>query len=108
MSTKIEETKKQERWFRTDVNFENSFKFWFALNWQNKNIQLFVVFFTLLILQLANFKTILGWLMESYDEGIGTGLFVTPFMFIPLIGTFLLAYKGMYQHFDDLKNGTSR
>lgn len=100
--------KKQERWFRTDVDFENSFKFWFALNWQNKNIQLFAIFFPLLVLQLVKFPTVWGWLMEAYDDSVGTGLFCTPFMFIPLAGTIALVYKGMYQHFNDLKHGRSR
>jgi len=102
------ETKKQESWFHTDVDFENSFKYWFAFQWQNKNIHYFIPFMTMLVLQLTNFKTVWGWLMESYDDGIGTGLFVTPFMFIPIIGTFLLVYKGFWQHFNDIKNGTSR
>jgi hypothetical protein len=90
------------------VNFENSFKWWFALQWQNKNILYFIPFMTMLILQLANFGTVWGWLMESYDDGIGTGLFCTPFMFIPLLGTFLIVYKGFWQHFDDLSKGRSR
>ena len=102
------ETKKQESWFKTEVNFENSFKWWFALQWQNKNILYFIPFMTMLILQLANFGTVWGWLMESYDDGIGTGLFVTPFMFLPLAGTAIIVYKGFWQHFDDMKHGTSR
>lgn len=100
--------KKQESWFHTEVDFENSFRWWFALQWQNKNIFYFIVYFTLLILQLVYFKTIWGWLEESYSEGIGTGLFVSPFMLIPIIGTFYIVYKGFYQHFNDLKHGTSR
>ena len=102
------ETKKQKRWLKTDVDFENSFKYWFALNWQNKNIQFFVLFFTMLTLQIVNFKTVWGWLIESFEDSLGVGLFVTPFMFIPIIGTFLLVYKGFWQHFNDIKNGTSR
>lgn len=100
--------KKQTSWFHTDVDFENSFKFWFALQWQNTYIQLFVVFFTVLTLQLINFKTVWGWLMDSYNDSIGTGIFVTPFMFLPLAGASIIAYKGFFQYFDDLKHGTSR
>ena len=57
------ETKKQSSWFRTDENikFENSFKFWFALMWQELNIQLFAVFFPLLILQIIN----IGWCVDQ-------------------------------------------
>lgn len=102
------ETKKQQGWFRTEVDFENSFKWWFALQWQNKNIHYFVVFFTMLVLQLVNFRTVWGWLMDSYNDSIGAGLFCTPFMFIPLVGTFAIVYKGFWQFFDDLKHGRSR
>lgn len=102
------EIKKQESWFHTEVDFENSFKWWFALQWQNKYIQIFIAFFTLLVLQLINFKTVWGWLMESYNQSTGTGIFVTPFMFLPLAGTLIVAYKGFYQFFNDLKNGRSR
>lgn len=105
---KNKQIKKQSGWLKTDVDFENSFKFWFALNWQNKNIQLFAVFLPLLILQIVKFSTVWGWLVEAYDDSIGTGLFVTPFMFLPAIGTFAIVYKGFYQHFNDIKNGTSR
>lgn len=104
----MKETKKQSGWLKTDVDFENSFKFWFALNWQNKNIQLFAVFLPILILQIVKFSTVWDWLLEAYDDSIGTGLFVSPFMLLPLLGTLAIVYKGFYQHFDDLKNGTSR
>jgi hypothetical protein len=102
------ETKKQESWFHTDVDFENSFKYWFALQWQNKYIQIFFVFFTLLTLQLINFETVWGWLIDSYKDSTMTGIFVTPFMFLPLAGVLIVAYKGFYQYFNDLKNGRSR
>jgi len=102
------ETKKQERWFRTDVNFENSFKFWFALQWQNAYLQLFVVAVTLLILQICYSATCLGWLFEAWAEGIGSGLMVTMGSLIPLAMTSIIAYKAFWQYFNDLKHGTSR
>lgn len=100
--------KKQERWFRTDVDFENSFKFWFALQWQNHYIHIFLIFFTLLILEVCNLKTVFGWVEEAWMDGVGTGLFVSPFTLLPLACTVAIVYKGFWQYFDDLKHGRSR
>jgi hypothetical protein len=107
--TKKEENKEtQKGWFRTEVDFENSFKWWFALQWQNHYIHLFLAFLTMFVLQLVNFETVWGLILESYAENIGIGLFVTPFLFLPLAGASIIAYKGFWQYFNDLKNGTSR
>lgn len=98
----------QKSWFHTDVDFENSFKFWFALQWQNKYIQLFILFFSGLVFELYNINTIFSILLETYSENIGTGLFVTPFLFIPIGGVLIISYKGFWQYFKDIKNNTSR
>lgn len=100
---KVKEIQKQKSWFHTDVEFENSFKFWFALQWQNAYIQIFIAFFVLLILEIVKFGTVWNWLTESYSEGIGTGLFVTPFLFLPITGAVIVAYKGFWQYFNDIK-----
>lgn len=102
--------KKQESWFRTDneIQFENSFKFWFALQWQNRYIQLFVMFFALQIAELVGLNDIVEALYVAYDDGIGTGLFVTPFVLLPLAGMLIIGYKGFWQFWNDIKHGTSR
>lgn len=103
-------TPKQSSWFKTDkdIKFENSFKFWFALNWQNWNIQLFLLTFPLLLLQLIFSYSVYLWWLDAWFDGIGTGLFVSAFWFVlPSIVTAII-YKGFYQHFNDLKNGTTR
>lgn len=109
-NTPIQYEEKQTSWFKTDNNivFENSFKFWFALQWQNKNIQIFVAFLIVFILEIVNFNTVYGWLIDSYNDGILTGIFVTPFMFLPLAGALIIVYKGFWQYFNDLSKGKLR
>lgn len=107
-STEIKNDKKQERWFRTDVDFENSFKFWFALQWQNKYIQTFVVSFGFLIWQIINSATSLGWIFEAWGESVGAGIMVTIGSLLPLIVSLAIAYKGFWQYFVDLSKGKSR
>ena len=95
-----------------DIDFtkkENqTFKNWFWFCMSNLWIPIVVVSGVLLGLELAYLQTVIGWLMESYDEGIGTGLFVTPFLFIPLTIFSVTIYKGLYQHWNDVCNGRSR
>lgn len=95
---KIDFTKKENQTLRN----------WFALQWQDKNILYFLPFITLLTLQLINLETVWGWLIEAYNDSTMTGIFVTPFMLLPLAGVLIIAYKGFYQFWDDMKKGTSR
>lgn len=99
---------KQKRWFRTDVNFERSFKFWFALQWQNKYIQIFAVSFSILIYQFCNLTDQLGYIMEAWSDNVGVGLMVTMGMLLPLIVSSAVVYKGFWQYFNDLGNNRSR
>lgn len=70
--------------------------FWFCMS--NLWLPLFVVFFTLLTLQIIYFGTVLDWVLEAYAESTGTGIFVSFFMFLPILGSFLLARKGLWKH----------
>jgi hypothetical protein len=104
-------TKKQESWFRTgkDINFENSFKFWFALQWQNKFMQIFLLTFTITIIELFNLTWVLDTVSENFmDEGALGASFAIAGLVLPPLITLVVAYKGFYQYFNDLKNGTSR
>lgn len=105
------ETKKQESWFKTDkdINFENSFKFWFALQWQNKYMQIFILTFTATIIELFNLKWISNTVSENFmDEGVLGASFAIAGLILPPLITLIVTYKGFYQYFNDLKNGTSR
>jgi len=99
---------KQTRWFRTDVDFEKSFKFWFALQWQNKYIQIFAVSFSLLIYQLFDLSNSLGYIKDAWRESVGAGLMVTGGSLLPLIVSSVVSYKGFWQYFNDLSRGKSR
>jgi hypothetical protein len=61
--------------------------------------------FVLLTLELIYINTVLGWVAEAYAEGTGTGLFVTPFLFIPLAIFGFTAYKGCYKHWKLVTTG---
>lgn len=103
------ETKKQKSWFKTEVNFENSFRWWFALQWQNSYLQIFLANFIVTIIGLCK----LGWVIDTirenfYDEGAFGGIFAIMGFSIPPVVCAVIAYKGFYQYFNDLKNGRSR
>lgn len=104
----IKKTNKQQSWFKTEVDFEKSFKWWFALQWQNSFMQIFIVAFSLLIAQLLNISTMIVWVLEAWCDGVAAGVISTFGVFLPFIVSTVVAYKGFYQYFNDLKNGTSR
>lgn len=87
---------------------DHSFKKWFSIMWKNLYIQLFVVFITLLILQILNISWCIEAWYESLNEGIMPIIMVSMGMLIPISGTLIIAYKSFYQFWNDLKNGTSR
>ena len=95
------ETKKQKSWFKTDVEFENSFKFWFALQWQSKYMPIFLLIF--------NLNSVVDIIESNYiDESwLGASFAIAGFS-IPPIVSIVVAYKGFWQYFDHLKNGRSR
>lgn len=102
------EVKKQVRWFRTDVDFENSFKFWFALQWQNHYILLFLAGLVPTILEICNMEWVAGTIAENFSVGIMGGIFTVMGLLIPIAITAIVSYKGFWQYFNDLKHGRSR
>lgn len=98
----------QKGWFRTDVDFERSFKFWFALQWQNKYIQIFAVSFSILVYQFCTFGSQAGYFAEAWNDGVAEGLMVSMGLLLPLIVSSVVAYKGFWQYFDDLSKKRSR
>lgn len=79
------------------TNGDHSFKNWFKIMWGNTYIQLF-------ILGLAFFIGIL-WNYSAF-EGEMWGFWVL--ISIPSLMMIVIAYKGFYQFWNDLKNGQSR
>lgn len=99
---------KQTGWFHTEVKFENSFKFWFALQWQNHYIQLFAIGFILTILELFN----LGWVNSTINENFAVGgtfggVATILGLSIPLLEILAIAYAGFWQFWLDIKNTNS-
>lgn len=81
----------QDSWFRTTTPFEASFKYWFALMWQNGYILLF-------LLSLAFFAGML------YDlQGIQK-----LWSLVPGLAMIAISYLGFWQYYQDMKNNTSR
>ena len=87
---------------------DHSFKKWFSIMWKNGFIQLFVVFFTLLVLQFINIDWCVSSWIEAKDEGVGALIMVSMGLLIPLAGSVIIFYKAFIQFWWDLKNGTSR
>ncbi len=101
----------QKSWFKTeeDLNFEDSFKFWFALMWQNKYIQLATLGLVVTIIELFNIGDLIDTFYENlYIDGFWGGLFsFVGILIIPAMLT-LVSYKGLWQYWDDMKKGRSR
>lgn len=100
--------KKQTSWFSTDVDFENSFKFWFALMWQNKYIQLFFVGLVPTILELCNITWVSNTISDNFADGVAGGIMTILGLLTPIAITSVIVYKGFYQFWKDIKSGTSR
>lgn len=103
--------KKQSSWFKTDadIEFEDSFKFWFALMWQNMYIFLGALGLVVTMLELTHPIWVINTVIDNINEdGFWGGLFtaiglsVIPLMFA------LVSYKGFWQYWDDMKHGRSR
>ena len=99
---------KQTSWFSTEVDFENSFKFWFALMWQNKYIQLFFVGLIPMILEVCNLKWVTDTVRDNFEDGVAGGIMTIVGLLTPAAIAAVIAYKGFYQFWNDIKSGTSR
>lgn len=86
---------------------DHSFKNFFKIMWGNNFIQLFLLFLGLTIAEIIGFKTVIGWVIDAFDDGTGTGIFVSIFIVIPASVTAYIAYK-INQFWEDLKSGNSR
>ena len=85
---------------------DHSFKKWFKIMWENHYIQIFIVAFGVTIYELCTFQNIVDSVANA--DGIagiimsGMGVLIAPVL------TIVVAYKGFYQFWNDLKNGRSR
>ena len=101
--------KKQTSWFTTQVDFENSFKFWFALMWQNNYIQLFLVGFSATLAELIRFDWVKDTVSSNFsDGGVAGGIFTLIGLITMPIMAGIIIYKGFYQFWNDISKGQSR
>ena len=89
-------------------NIEKSFKSWFKIMWQNFFIQLFVGFFTILIIELFNFDWCVNAFNDAKSDGIPATIFACFGLALPLAGAIIVGYKGLWQYWRDLMTGKNR
>jgi hypothetical protein len=94
----IDYTKKENQTFKN--------WFWFCVsNWW---LQITLVGLTLLVLQIIYLQTYIGWVAEAYQEDTFSGIFVSLSIPFPLAMFAIPAYKGCFQHWDDVCHNRSR
>lgn len=76
------------------LNGDHSFKMWFSIMWKNSYIQFFL---------LALFA--IFFVFMFFDEK-GTEFYVA--LTVPSLAAIIIAFKGFYQFWQDLKKGQSR
>lgn len=76
------------------LNGDHSFKMWFKIMWRNYYIQTFTAALFLAIMFILFYR--------EFNSGFVIGLS------IPVLAMSIIAYKGFYQFWNDLKNNRSR
>ncbi len=100
----INEVPKQESWFRAQVEFENSFKFWFALMWQNIFLPIFVFALIVSAIELYYAGSIMNAIRTNFvQDGCAGRIFTiaaawTIPAILPIVG-----YFGFYKYWQDIK-----
>lgn len=88
------------------TNGDHSFKNWLKIMWQNNYIQIFSVAFTILIVEIFNMD---GCMALCYgNNGFFPSLFAVILLLLPITVASIVAYKGFYQFWSDLKSGNTR
>jgi len=93
---------------RDALNGDHSFKNWFKIMWKNGYIFIFLVGFSGMIVQLANWSDMTEMIGENFSYSTLGGIAATFAMLLPTMITGVVTYKGFIQFWNDLKNGNSR
>jgi len=93
---------------RDFLDGDHSFKNWFNIMWKNGYIQYFVLFLSLFIGELANFNWVVDIIEGAFTDGVAAGIMTSFAVFLPPGAAILVAYKGLWQFWNDLKHGRSR
>ena len=87
---------------------DHSFKKWFSIMWKNGYIFLFLVGLGAMITQLVMWDEMMEMVRENYSWSTWGAIMVTIGMLMPAAIASVIAYKGFWQFWNDLKNGRSR
>jgi hypothetical protein len=83
-----------------------SFKNWFRIAWKNKYIQICVLALAAMIYQVWNLGDMIALLEDNFAYSAGGGIMATIGLLIPSAIFIITAYKGLYQHWNHLKDLT--
>src|SRR5437016_6306572 len=91
------------------LNGDFSFKNWFKIMWENGYIRIFAIAFGITIYGLLNIRDCINLISDNFADGgtLGGILSIVGLLICPTICV-VVAYKGFYQFWNDLKNGRSR
>lgn len=87
---------------------DHSFSNWFRIMWKNRYVQIFAFALIILLIQIFNLGWCITQLADAYFRGFFEFLFLLIAMLLPTAICAIVAFKGFYQFWNDLKKGTRR
>lgn len=86
---------------------KDNFKEWFKIMWGNGYIFIFLISITIVISQLFALSEVINLIKESWHDGITAFSFTVAGFTIPSVILVLVAYKGFYKHWKNLKKNNN-
>ena len=90
------------------LNGDHSFKNWFRIMWKNGYIFIFLIGFVSIITQFVKWNDMMDMIHENFDYSTFGGIACIVAILIPWAMVGIIAYKGFWQFWNDLKSGKSR
>lgn len=87
---------------------DHSFKNWFKIMWGNGYIFGFLLGLAGIVTQLIFWDSMIEMVKENIANGAWEGIMIVVAMLIPPAMVAIISYKGLWQFWNDLKNGKSR
>lgn len=81
-----------------------AYKRWIKLQWGNSYLQLFILALVLLVLELINLKTVVGWVVDAWYDGYMAAILVGVGTLIPILMILAISILGFYQYWQQEKN----
>ena len=98
-------TKEKNKGF---LNGDHSFKNWLRIAWKNLYLQFSIVSLAGMIYQLCNLGYMIEILEDNWAYSIGGGIMTSMGLLVPSAIFIVSTYKGLYQNWNDLRNGRAR